>query len=182
MVLNTELVFSVVVLLLGLCALLVFAVAQFGAQVHPASPECSLAGQRRRAGQRPPVVVKRAVAGLVVGLGARMPLFNSSQRREMRGKLVSAGYRQSGALPVLLGMAAFCGLLVVLAAVTLVWPRLGDGQTLYKGLSLVLAMYLGAMAPRIVVDKLVAKRQRAISDSFSDALDLVVVCANAGWA
>ena len=181
MAMNAELVFSVVVLLLGVSALVVFAVAQFGARARIRRRlDVALRGRTDEQVSDRQLSLKEQLLAWLSALGRRLPLFNSSQRREMRGKLVSAGYRQSGALSVLMGTSVFFGLLVVLAAITLVWPRLGDGQALYKGLILVLGMYLGAMVPRIVVDKLVAKRQQAISDSFPDALDLMVVCANAG--
>ena len=41
-------------------------------------------------------------------------------------------------------------------------------------------MYIGLLLPRIILDKLVKRRQQAIERSLPDALDLLVICTNAG--
>ena len=178
---NAALVVSVLVLLAGVASLVVFAVAQFGTRARIRRRlDVALRGRTDEQVNDRQLSLKEQLIRWLSSLGRLLPLFNLAQRREMRGKLVSAGYRQAGALSVLMGTSVFCGLILVLAAIVFGGPRLGEGGTLYKVISVVLAMYLGAMVPRIVVDKMVVKRQQAISDSFPDALDLMVVCANAG--
>lgn len=113
-------------------------------------------------------------------LGKVLPLFDAAQRKEMGGKLVSAGYRQSGALPVLMGLAAGCALLMIALNVLWLWPVLAEQPLALRIGSLLVSAYLGLLLPRLVVDRLVFRRQRAITRSFPDALDLLVVCANAG--
>lgn len=112
-------------------------------------------------------------------LGQRIPLFNSSQRKEMRKKLTAAGYRQSMALPVLMGISCTTALLLGGIATLLFWSRLPEIMVLRLGMVGV-AVYFGILLPRIVLDRLVQRRQLAISNSFPDALDLMVICANAG--
>lgn len=113
-------------------------------------------------------------------IGKRLPVFNGSQRKEMRSKLVAAGYRQSGALPVLMGSAVTCGLLCTALVVVLVWPHIVAAGTTLQLIIAFAALYVGLLLPRMVLDKMVHARQEAISNSFPDALDLMVVCANAG--
>ena len=120
-----------------------------------------------------------ALGKLLQALGSRLPLFDAAQRKEMGRKLVSAGYRQAGALPALMGIAAGTALLFVSAVMALAWPALHGQMALQAG-SLILGGYLGLLLPRLVLDKLVTRRQRAIERNFPDALDLLVVCTNAG--
>src|SRR5690606_15247887 len=100
--------------------------------------------------------------------------------KEMSGKLVSAGFRSPGALPALMGMSAAFVLLMIVLSLSFVWPALVDQHLAIRIVSLVMAAYIGLLLPRLVLDRLVARRQLAITRSFPDALDLMVVCANAG--
>lgn len=111
-------------------------------------------------------------------IGRRLPLFSVAQRKEMRAKLVSAGFRQANGLQVLMGLSAGAALLCVVLTILLIWPALTSASS--RVLALVVAIYAGLLLPRIVLDKLVSRRQTLIANSFPDALDLMVVCANAG--
>jgi tight adherence protein C len=126
------------------------------------------------------LTVRERSVRVLSALGRHLPVFNSSQRREMRGKLVSAGYRQAAALPVLMGAAIATGLLVALLVIFLLWPHLEAAGMALKLGSAVIGLHFGMLLPRIVLDKLVQRRQIAIANSFPDALDLMVVCANSG--
>lgn len=112
-------------------------------------------------------------------IGVIVPLFNASQRREMSHKLVSAGFRQASALPILMGLAAGSAVLIATLAAVLLWPVLDDKQIL-RVACLLVGGYLGLLLPRLIIDRLVTRRQRAIERNFPDALDLLVVCTNAG--
>ncbi|HEY9280155.1 MAG TPA: type II secretion system F family protein [Eoetvoesiella sp.] len=113
-------------------------------------------------------------------LGKVLPLFDTAQRKEMSRKLASAGYRTPGALPILMGLAAGCALLMIAINVLWLWSALAEKPLAIRIISLLVSGYLGLLLPRLVVDRLVMHRQRAITRSFPDALDLLVVCANAG--
>lgn len=112
-------------------------------------------------------------------LGGIVPLFNAAQRAEMSHKLTSAGYRQANALPVLMGLAAGSAVLLAALAAVLLWPMLADKMPLRMA-CLLGGGYLGLLLPRLVVDRLVKRRQKAIERNFPDALDLLVVCTNSG--
>lgn len=113
-------------------------------------------------------------------LGSLAPIFNNSQRTEMRAKLTAAGYRQSVALTVLMGSAIATGTVFALFVVFIAWPLMDGVNAGLRIILLFAAFYIGTLAPRIVLDRLVLRRQLAIANSFPDALDLMVVCANAG--
>lgn len=113
-------------------------------------------------------------------MGKALPLFGAAQRGEMGRKLVSAGYRQAGALPLLMGVAACCAILLAALVVLWGWPMLADQGLVIQLFSVLVGIYIGLMLPRIVLDRLVVRRQRAIQRNFPDALDLLVVCTNAG--
>ncbi|MGE4369492.1 MAG: type II secretion system F family protein [Burkholderiaceae bacterium] len=171
---------NLIVLLLGLLSLALYLQSELGVRAR----------MRRRlekvvkgpdADSRPegePSVLARTV-GLLHALGRIAPLFNTAQRREMHRKLVAAGFRQGGALAILMGTSAASALLFVFLTTVLAWPHL-DNEPLYRGLSLLVAAYLGLLMPRIVLDKLVARRQETIARQFPDALDLMVLCTGAG--
>jgi tight adherence protein C len=129
----------------------------------------------------------QAQSGLVAALargcqamGKALAVFDATQRAQMGRKLVSAGYRQAGGLPLLMGLAVCCAIFVVALVITLAWPALGDRGLTIRVVSVLAGIYIGLMLPRIVLDRLVLRRQRAIQRNFPDALDLLVVCTNAG--
>ncbi|NYT61728.1 type II secretion system F family protein [Alcaligenaceae bacterium] len=125
----------------------------------------------------------RAGSALVRGfqvMGKALPLFDAAQRSEMNKKLVSAGYRQVGALPLIMGVAACCAMLMAVLVVVKGWPLLADRGLIVHIVSVLVAIYIGLMMPRIVLDRLVVRRQKDIQRNFPDALDLLVVCTNAG--
>ena len=178
---NSGVFLASLILLMGVAALVVFTVAQFGTRARIRRRlHVALRNRGETAVSDRQLSFKEQLLQWVSFLGQRAPLFSPAQRREMRAKLISAGYRQPRALPVLMGISVFCGLLATMGFIVFLWPRLGEGNTLLQFVSLFFGMYLGAIVPRIAVDNMVKKRQLAISDSFPDALDLMVVCANAG--
>src|SRR5690606_27817805 len=46
--------------------------------------------------------------------------------------------------------------------------------------ALLMAAWIGMLLPRIVLDRLVARHQRAVLRGLPDALDLMIICTNAG--
>lgn len=115
-------------------------------------------------------------------IGTAVPLMNAAQRTEASAKLVAAGYRSPQALFVLMALTS---LTMVLAVLLLLWfgsPYLqGRGGPTWL-LALLGTAFLGSLLPRLVLDRLVRKRQEAIRLSLPDALDLLVICTNAGLA
>lgn len=113
-------------------------------------------------------------------IGKSLPLSDAAQRAEMGRKLVSAGYRQPGALSLLMGLAVASAMLVAALIIVLAWPALSDYGLAARLGSLLFGVYLGLLLPRIVLDRLVLRRQKKIRRNFPDALDLLVVCTNSG--
>ncbi|RLM22680.1 hypothetical protein BIY29_11865 [Brenneria alni] len=112
-------------------------------------------------------------------IGRYAPLFSAAQRTEIAERLLSAGFRNPQALIVMAGLSLLSMISLTVLVVIFVWPYL-EGNRIY-GLALcLLAIYLGTLFPRLMLDRLVARRQRKIQQSLPDALDLLVICTNAG--
>ena len=118
-------------------------------------------------------------------LGTVIASFAGSESRErgkvydsVRERLAEAGFRGNGALRVYLGsrIALSLGLagLLILAAGAWRLPR----QPLLIG-STAMAM-VAFLIPGIIVDRLRSARQAAIRRGLADAIDLMVVCVEAG--
>ncbi len=126
--------------------------------------------------------VKTKGLGLLLRLGNAVPLLNESQRQEASSKLVNAGYRSNQALILLIGLTVLSVGLVVAAVLWFGGPFLQDQGPGVRVGALLAAAYLGTMLPRLVLDRLVAKRQERLRLALPDALDLMVICTNAGLA
>ena len=101
------------------------------------------------------------------------------ERSRITAKLVHAGIREPTALTVYYGTKLLCGVLfpaVVLIAAS--WfPQFTTLQVLF---SAGLASFLGMLVPNAVLDHLFEKRMRLLHNAFPDALDMLVVCVEAG--
>ncbi|MCV9878712.1 type II secretion system F family protein [Brenneria izbisi] len=121
----------------------------------------------------------RRLMAMLHHLGHRAPLFNAAQRLEISHKLVRAGFRGPKALLLVIALSLISSFALLALVIVLFWPLLAD-QSLYSVLLCLLALYLGTLLPRIVLDRLVARRQHIIQQSLPDALDLLVICTNSG--
>jgi tight adherence protein C len=105
---------------------------------------------------------------------------NEFEANKLRAKLASAGFRSEAAMPIYLGLK-FLGLVV---------GFIGSGGTmlLVEGVTrntlLVTVAVAGGLfyLPTIVLALLIRRRKQAIFLSLPDALDLMVVCVEAGLA
>jgi tight adherence protein C len=98
-------------------------------------------------------------------------------------KLMMAGYR--GQAPVFTFMAARLGLPFVMAIVVGVYVYLLDGFELdsFGRLLATMGGFLGGFyLPNIYVSNAVAKRQQIIQVAWPDALDLLLICVEAGMS
>lgn len=95
-----------------------------------------------------------------------------------RRYLIAAGYRSDAAVHVLYGLK------ILMAAVFLAFGfYLKSSIPVLPFMQLILAVGIGAFgyfAPGLVLDRLVARRQENLKFSLPDALDLMVVCVEAG--
>lgn len=104
---------------------------------------------------------------------------NEKEREQMGSKLVIAGYRSSAALPMFY-MIKTVGA-VVLAITTLLavnaFPDLSTKQIFFYT---IIAAFIGVATPNYVLNRKVERRQRQLRNGFPDALDLLIVCIEAG--
>jgi tight adherence protein C len=112
------------------------------------------------------------VVGFFKRIGERVP--NSpKEMSKLQLRLVQAGYRQSEALHVFLGIRVGCGLgaFAFCMSSLIVRPSLGLALP---------AMAMGYVIPGMVLARMAKKRQHRIRLSLADALDLLVVSVEAG--
>ncbi|MDQ2693858.1 MAG: type II secretion system F family protein [Pseudomonadota bacterium] len=101
------------------------------------------------------------------------------ERSKVSTRLVHAGYRTGSALTVFYALKIFGGLaLLVLVLAAATWyPGLSTNQVVFFA---ILAAFVGGLVPNYVLDHQVKKRQKMLRNAFPDALDLLVVCSEAG--
>jgi tight adherence protein C len=101
------------------------------------------------------------------------------ERGKMEQRLMFAGFRSPNALPLFYAMKTGLALAFLLAVVTLAaWlPQWSANRLVFFAM---LAAFIGLMVPNYVLDHMVKKRQKRLRDGFPDALDMLVVCVEAG--
>ena len=101
------------------------------------------------------------------------------ERSRVTQKLVYAGHRGPNALQTFYAIkAVLCIGLPIVTYVVAVWfPRVSTDSLMIYAL---VAAGVGLLAPNIVLDRLVDSRIRKLRNAFPDALDLMVVCVEAG--
>lgn len=106
------------------------------------------------------------------------------ERNRIKAQLVHAGYRSSYALTVFYGAKTALGVvlaLVVLILIPILEPLLERQLSALEIVTSVLvASVVGMVFPNFVLNRLVERRQRIIQKGFPDALDMIVVCVEAG--
>ena len=115
------------------------------------------------------------------GVAAFGELVKPREARELtkgRSALVQAGYRQPNALEIYWGIKAGAALVgVVLGALAAMSGKVPGQYKLFVVVGLAAA---GFYLPGMILDSRVKTRQKAIQKSLPDALDLLVVCVEAG--
>ncbi|TBW54336.1 type II secretion system F family protein [Marinobacter halodurans] len=122
--------------------------------------------------------------GSVVMLAGKLAPFvlprKEGERGRTRERLMHAGFRGDNALATFYAIKTLLiiGLpLLVLLIVNWI-PSLTSAQTLQAG---AVAVLIGVGAPNYVLGKLIQRRKRLLYNGFPDALDLLVVCTEAGF-
>jgi tight adherence protein C len=104
---------------------------------------------------------------------------NEIERNRVTQKLVHAGYRSPNALQSFYAIKIV--LAIVLPAIVLLVSRWMPNLTMRTELLYILgASTLGLVIPGVVLEKLMQKRMKALRNGFPDALDMLVVCVEAG--
>lgn len=101
------------------------------------------------------------------------------ERSRIQAKLVHAGCRSPNALTVFFGSKILLGVSLPLVTLfTVSWfPQLTAVQVIF---ALGVAGFAGIVLPNAVLHRLYEKRMRLLTHAFPDALDLLVVCVEAG--
>ena len=112
---------------------------------------------------------------------ASSPFVGRSEQQRLLDILAKAGIRRHGSLAALVA-SKVCGALglAVLAWLLLAWHQWLAGSTLARSVVLVTVLILGWRLPDFVLARLAARRRLRIEQGMPDALDLLVVCAEAG--
>ncbi|NFV80734.1 type II secretion system F family protein [Magnetospirillum aberrantis] len=132
--------------------------------------------------EQPAEDLRSQVGALLIRLGQKLPLFNAKQRTQLQGQLQTAGFRQVHALSVFIALKILLGAVGAVLGVVAVRVMVQDMAMAIK-LAMVLGGFqVGMMLPEIVLRRVVAARRRAIYRSLPDALDLMVICTNAGYS
>jgi tight adherence protein C len=110
----------------------------------------------------------------------RMNVREMLEARELKLRLAQAGFRQNSAqVTYVFARVAVpvVGLVVALVYVTLFFP---DWTFLQQSLAVLGVATAGNYLPNLLLANAVQKRQQAIARGFPDALDLMVICVEAG--
>lgn len=179
---------TLVSLAIGFAAFLT--IVALGRSLLPNDPMAARirAHARRRAQLRAAIIApsRRAAArnahvGLLRGLVERLKLTQSDESRSSAERLAQAGWRTRDALVVFLGLRLILPLIFgVLAWIVL---RTVLGATLpiiHQLLGAAAGIALGGYAPSLALRNAIQRRQRKLHKALPDALDLLVISAEAG--
>ncbi|TAN72754.1 MAG: type II secretion system F family protein [Magnetospirillum sp.] len=138
-----------------------------------AAQRAGLQGGRRKAQPRRRLALMRAVVD-------RLKLQDLLEAKDLKAKLAQAGWRgQAAPLTFIFSRVA---LPVVLLAVGLIYATtvFAHLPVMNRALILIGAMAVGAYLPQLMLTNAIQKRQFAVARAFPDALDLMVICVDAG--
>ena len=134
----------------------------------------ALVGPRRRQQRLPTLGMMRQVVD-------RLNLLKSGQAERISHKLMRAGWRSKDAIIRYLFMKLFLPLVFgVVVLILLYGLNLYDLSPVAKLGAALGSVILGAYLPDLVIKNRTQKRQDTIRKSLPDALDLMVICAEAG--
>ena len=141
--------------------------------LNPATARVDAATIVRRQDQ-----IQAKVTQAATKLGKSLRPSNEAELGKLRLMLLNAGFRHEHAVQIYFGFKALSMLIFLAVAAPLVVGRYGMTQT---GLTyIVVAAAGGFYLPGIVVGSIKKKRAEAIFLGLPDALDLMVVCVEAG--
>jgi len=125
--------------------------------------------------------VPRRLATRVATIGERMPVVHAEDRAKLAARLANAGFRDRRAVAVMSGLKVVVGACLALGAIALGGhlPKLGQFFA-FRVLLMAGAFVIGMMLPEYAMGFLIRRRRKAIAVALPDALDLLVICTNAG--
>lgn len=121
------------------------------------------------------------ILGLLAPLAQRLPLVGEKDRVQLQRTLAIAGFRSNESLNLMLAAKLASGIAIGILAYVIVVsgnPPLASGMKAV--VTFPVGLIAGAMAPEFYVKWLAKRRKRLVSQAVPDALDLLVICAEAG--
>ncbi len=151
--------------------------SEWGSRVKNESAKPTLS----KAPEKKSNVLQQALEYLLERLGQVSKSKDQAQVSRIRGKLVSAGYRNARGPMLFLGSRIFLAVLLGVGFLVFGTEATRDMTSPYAfpGI-LILCMVGGFYAPQLWLSSAITKRQELLVDGFPDALDLLVVCVEAG--
>lgn len=141
-------------------------------------------GARAEETQSGPVFVTGAM-GVLHGLAdllGNFVLTNARQQEKFRGLLVQNGFRRPEAPRLFMAVKVCCLALGVVVALALAAGHQNDWASVGLTPIAVMGALVGALVPEIVLRQRAKRRLRRIARRLPDALDLLIIFANAGYA
>jgi len=137
--------------------------ARITAVIHPdAKPKKSLLGSIQQTGV--------SLGGIVERLEGVLPK-SQAEVSVVQQRLIRAGYRSDSAIKIFYGVKILVPLILCLLV------AVGRGSSFFLYIA---ALGLGFLLPDFGLGKLIAKRQKRIRLGLPDALDMLVICVEAG--
>jgi tight adherence protein C len=122
---------------------------------------------------------KRDFMGMIKPVARYVLPQDGEERTRVANRLTHAGFRSEKALPYFYGIKALLaiGLPLIVFLATSWLPQWTMGTVM---IALIFAAFLGVSVPNIVLEKFKESRLKKLRNGFPDALDLLVVCVEAG--
>lgn len=136
----------------------------------------------RSLGGHTPVAAASGTSSIVAAFEPLEPYILPSkdwERNRINTKLVHAGFRAPNALTTFYVIKTLL-LIVLSAAVIILAPLFPSSESSQVFIAIGVAAGIGLLVPNIVLERLVERRMKRIRNGFPDALDLLVVCSEAG--
>ena len=119
--------------------------------------------------------------GVMKAVLDRLKLQNLLEDEKLKNRLAQAGWRRQGAAVVFIfSRIALPIVMLVLSLIYLSAPGFATWQTSSKLIVCLLAATFGGYLPNLLLANAIAKRQQILARAFPDALDLMVICVEAG--
>jgi tight adherence protein C len=184
---NAETLINLLMLLALFAGLAIWWATKHGGRRGRIAERAREAGQSHRADladseeEAEQIGVKRRLSLRLAALGDKIPLFDAKYRLKLRKEMIRSGYRSNMAVSILLAVKFCVGL--VCAAVTVMLgshiPLIG-AFPMGRGMAMLGAFMVGMMVPEYAVAFRAKRRRNAMAACLPDALDLLVICTNAG--
>ncbi|MGQ9646627.1 MAG: type II secretion system F family protein [Thermodesulfobacteriota bacterium] len=124
--------------------------------------------------------LKDQVVKVVGSLGKLVKPKGEGGESELRKSLSRAGYRRESASTIFLGLKAFFAIVFLGVSVLLKIGILKSISSFHFILLSIVLTYIGFYLPNLWLRMKIARREEKILEGFPDALDLMVVCVEAG--